>query len=85
MPSAGGIRPLGRPGHRWQALIHTNINPLEPKLVYIILMSSVRTGKKTPHFTVTESNRLTLFKEIISVYSENHTKPVNTKCRVTDC
>jgi hypothetical protein len=28
-------------------------------------------------------NWLTLFKEIIAVYSENHTKPINTKCRVT--
>jgi hypothetical protein len=33
---------------------------------------SVRTAKKTPHFTVTKINRLTLFKEIIAVCSENH-------------
>jgi hypothetical protein len=26
-----------------------------------------------------------LFKEIIAVYSENHTKPTNTKCSSTDC
>jgi hypothetical protein len=39
-----------------------------------------RTAKKTPHFTVTKINRLTLFKEIIAVCSENHTKHVNT-CR----
>jgi hypothetical protein len=26
-----------------------------------------------------------LFKEIIAVYSENHTKAINTKCSVTDC
>jgi hypothetical protein len=26
-----------------------------------------------------------LFKEVIHIYSENHTKPINTKCRVTDC
>jgi hypothetical protein len=25
-----------------------------------------------------------LFKEIISVYSENYKKPINTKCRVID-
>jgi hypothetical protein len=31
--------------------------------------NSVRTAKKT-HFTVTKINRLTLFKEIIAVYSE---------------
>jgi hypothetical protein len=26
-----------------------------------------------------------LFKEIIAVYSENHAKPINTKCSITDC
>jgi hypothetical protein len=26
-----------------------------------------------------------LFKEIITVYIENHTKPINTKCSITDC
>jgi hypothetical protein len=26
-----------------------------------------------------------LFKEIIVVYSENHTKPINAKCSITDC
>jgi hypothetical protein len=25
-----------------------------------------------------------LFKEIIAVYSKNHTKAMNTKCRVTE-
>jgi len=25
-----------------------------------------------------------LFKEIIAVYTENHTEPINTKYRVTD-
>jgi hypothetical protein len=35
------------------------------------------TSKKTQHFTITKINRLTLFKEIIAVYSENHTKHIN--------
>jgi hypothetical protein len=35
---------------------------------------SVRTAKKTPHFTVTKINLLTLFKEIIAVYCENNTR-----------
>jgi hypothetical protein len=26
-----------------------------------------------------------LFKEIIAAYSENHVKPINTKCSITDC
>jgi hypothetical protein len=57
---------------------------LKPKHVQIIFNNSVRTAKKTPHFTVTKINWLTLFKGIIAVYSENRTKDVNTKCNVTD-
>jgi hypothetical protein len=41
--------------------------------------NSVRTAKKTPHFTITRINRLTLFREIIGVYSENNAEPINTK------
>jgi hypothetical protein len=55
------------------------ISPLRPKLVYIIDKNSVRTTKKTQHFTVTKINRLTLFKEIIAVYCENRMKHVTTK------
>jgi hypothetical protein len=61
------------------------INPLKPKIVSIIFKYSVRTAKKTQHFTITKINWLTLFKEIIAVYSENHTKTINTKRRVADC
>jgi uncharacterized protein YktB (UPF0637 family) len=53
-------------------------NRMKPKLVWTIFKNSVRTAKKTPHFTVTKIDRLTLFKEIIAVYSENHTKPIKT-------
>jgi hypothetical protein len=52
---------------------------LKPKLVYLIFKNSVRTAKKTQHFTITKVNWLTLFKEIIAVYSENHMKHINTK------
>jgi hypothetical protein len=41
---------------------------------------SVRTAKKTQHFTITKINWLMLFKEIIAVYWENHTKPINALC-----
>jgi hypothetical protein len=34
--------------------------------------------KETLHFTITKINWLTLFKEIIAVYSVNHTKHINT-------
>jgi hypothetical protein len=50
------------------------IYPLKPKLVYIIFKDSVPTAKKTQHFTVTKM----VFREIIAVYSENHTKFINT-------
>jgi hypothetical protein len=43
------------------------------------LNSSVRVAKTKPHFTVTKINWLTLFKEIIAVYSELHFEHVNTK------
>jgi hypothetical protein len=37
-------------------------NPLKPKLVQIIFKDSGRTSKRTPHFTITKINWLTLFK-----------------------
>jgi hypothetical protein len=48
----------------------------------MIFKNSVLTAKKTPHFTITKINWLTLFKEIIAVYTENHTK--HKKCRLID-
>jgi hypothetical protein len=56
----------------------TLINPLKPQIVYVMFKNSVRAAKKTPHLTVTKINWLTLFKEIIAVYSENRTRPINT-------
>jgi hypothetical protein len=46
-------------------------------------MNSVRTSKRTPHFTITKISGLTVFKEIITVYSENYTKLRNTKFSVS--
>jgi hypothetical protein len=43
-----------------------------------MFQNSVRTAKKTQHFTGTKINWLTLFKEIIAVYSENRTKDLYT-------
>jgi uracil DNA glycosylase len=45
-----------------------------------MLTNPVRTAKKTQLFTVTKINWLTLFEEIITVYSEDHTKQINTLC-----
>jgi hypothetical protein len=53
-------------------------------LVYIIfIMNSGRTSKKTLHFTIISISLLMLFREIILVYAENHTRPINTKYTVT--
>jgi hypothetical protein len=56
----------------------------------MVFKNSVRTSKRTPHFTIAKIKFLTLFTEIIAVYIENHakpinTKPINTKCSITDC
>jgi hypothetical protein len=51
----------------------------------MLVKKSVHTSKRTPHFTITKINWLMPFKEIITVYSENHAKPINTKCSITDC
>jgi hypothetical protein len=71
-----------RPTQHVSSPIDSNwIKPLKPKLVWIIFKNSVRTAKKTQHFSIARINWLTLFKEVIAVYSENHTRPINTKCR----
>jgi hypothetical protein len=52
----------------------------------MLFKNSVRTSKRTtPHFTITKINWLMQFKAIIAVYSENHAKPINAKCSITDC
>jgi hypothetical protein len=52
----------------------------------MLFKNPVRTSKRTPHFTIAKINWLMLFKEIIAVYSKNHTKSIslNPKYRVTD-
>jgi hypothetical protein len=46
----------------------------------MLFKNPVRTSKRTPHFTITKINWLTLFKEIIGVYTKNHRGPINTCC-----
>jgi hypothetical protein len=45
----------------------------------MLYKNPVRTSKRTPHFTITKINWLTLFKEIIAVHNEDHTKHINTQ------
>jgi hypothetical protein len=51
----------------------------------MLFKNSVCTSKRTPNFTITKTNWLMPFNKIIAVYSENHAKPINTKCNITDC
>jgi hypothetical protein len=51
--------------------------------ILLLFHNLVRTAKKTQRFTITKINLLMVFKEIIAVYTENHTK--HKKCRLTDC
>jgi hypothetical protein len=45
----------------------------------MLFKNSVRTSKRTPHFTITKINWLTLFKEIIAVYSEKNMQNQKTQ------
>jgi hypothetical protein len=56
---------------------------MKPSDFGVTFTNSARTAKKTPHITVTKTNRLTLFKEMIAVYCENHTKPVTNSQLLT--
>jgi hypothetical protein len=49
----------------------------------MLFKNSVRTSKRTPHFTITNLNWLTLFREIIAVYCKYHMKPTTTFCGQT--
>jgi hypothetical protein len=61
---------------------HPCLNPLKPKLIYIIYKNSVCTSKRTTHFTIRKIKFLMMFKEIIVVYNENCTESINTICRI---
>jgi hypothetical protein len=54
-----------------------NIKPLKPKLTHKIFNNSVRTARKTMHFTIIGISSLMLFKEIIPIYTKNHKKHTN--------
>jgi hypothetical protein len=56
--------------------------PLKPNLVQVIFKNPVRTAKKIQHFTIAKINWLTLFKEIIPVYSKIHTRPTIQKTQL---
>jgi hypothetical protein len=44
----------------------------------MLFKNPVRTSKRTPLFTITKINWLTLFKDVIALFSDNHAKFINT-------
>jgi hypothetical protein len=61
-------------------MLDFHVNTWKQKLVKMFYKNPVRTAKKPQHLTITKLNRLTLFKEMIAVYSENRTKLINMFC-----
>jgi hypothetical protein len=55
-----------------------------PAGIPLVFHNSVPTAKKTQCFSITKIKWLMLIKEIILVYTGNHTKGLNTTCRVID-
>jgi hypothetical protein len=45
----------------------------------MLFKNSVRTSKRTPHFTITKINLLMLLKDVIAIYIETHKRPINTE------
>jgi hypothetical protein len=68
-----------------ETINESKINNLKQKLNHIILKHSVRTSEKTQHDSITKTSLLMLFREINTVYTDNHKKPINKKCRAIDC
>jgi hypothetical protein len=54
------------------------LKPFIMNFFTILYNNSVRTSQETHHITAAKPNRLMLFKEIIAIYCENHTKHTNT-------
>jgi hypothetical protein len=51
-------------------------------LKYTTFNILVRTSQETHYVSITTTNRLMLFGEIISVYCENHTGHINILCEL---
>jgi hypothetical protein len=57
----------------------------EAKVHQIIFKNLIPSSKENITLHNYKVNLFMLFKKIIAIYTENHTKPINTRCRVTDC
>jgi hypothetical protein len=61
------------------------IKTLKLKGIEIIFKNSIPTALKIQYVSISRMKWLMLPMEVIAVYTENYTKPINTKCRITDC
>jgi hypothetical protein len=48
----------------------------------MLFKNSVRTSKRTQHFTITEINWLMLFKEMMNIYREKHKEHIYTNAEL---
>jgi hypothetical protein len=67
-----------------EKLVPVPLYPLNPWSRSSSKYLRIQTAPQGKHF-IKKINLLTFFKEIISVYTENHTKYKNIKCKATDC
>jgi hypothetical protein len=51
-----------------------NFNLFKPIFLFTVFKETVRTSKRTPNFTIRNTNWLVLFKEIIVIYDEKQRK-----------
>jgi hypothetical protein len=70
-------KPRKKPRERKRKSIIYEARLPRKKFVEIIFKNSVRTSKRTPHFTISKIIWLMLFKEIIAGSSTNDTEPMN--------
>jgi hypothetical protein len=60
--------------------VYCLFNPYGLKFFYTLYKDSARTLQVTQWVSITQSNQLMLFREIIAIYCENHTKHKCTVC-----
>jgi hypothetical protein len=81
-PSRGSNpdRAVVQPVVRHERNVITFLTLSIPKLIYIIFIHGDITANETRRVSMTTINLLMLLKEIIAVYSEKVTTPINTLC-----
>jgi hypothetical protein len=66
--------------HKYTVWIENHTIPYHTMQSSVIYKNPVRTSQETHYVSATKPNRLTLFRETVAVYCENHTEHTNTMC-----